>query len=220
LVISVGDMVALGDSEQIWDDDFFSAKYPDIRRMMATLPFQSAMGNHEDAGFVFQKYFPYPHVADRYWSFDYGPAHFVMVDQYVSYAPGSPQYKWIQEDLAATPQPWRFVVLHEPGWSAKGGHANNIPVQRYLQPLFVKHGVSIVFGGHNHYYARAVVDGVQHLTIGGGGAPLYTPNPDAPNVVASARSHHFCRITIEGNRLGFAALNGTAVIDTFSLGLE
>jgi len=217
VVISVGDLVSSGDVETVWDSEFFSSSYPNIRQMMSVLPYQSCMGNHEDAGILFTKYFPYPFIGNRYWSFDYGPAHFVVVDQYVSYAPGSAQYTWIRNDLATTTQPWRFVVLHEPGWSAGGGHSNEVPVQQYLQPLFVQYGVSLVFGGHNHYYARAVVDGVQHLTIGGGGAPLYTPVPDAPNIVASARSHHYCRITIEGDHLGFAAVNGTTVLDTFSL---
>jgi hypothetical protein len=217
VLIAVGDMVTDGDNEAIWDSEFFPAAYANIRQMLAELPFQSCMGNHEGTGTVFTKYFPYPFAAARYWSFDYGPAHFVVVDQYAGYAPGSAQYTWIQNDLATTTQPWRFVVLHEPGWTAGGSHPNNAAVQQYLQPLFVQYGVSLVFGGHNHYYARAVVDGVQHLTIGGGGAPLYTPVPDSPNVVASARSYHYCRITIDGGHLGFAAVNGAAVLDTFVL---
>jgi hypothetical protein len=81
----------------------------------------------------------------------------------------------------------------------------------------VQYGVSIVFGGHSHYYARAVVDGIQHLTIGGGGAPLYAPDPNAPYVVASAQSYHYSRITIDGSHLGFAAVNGAALLDTFAL---
>jgi len=217
LVISVGDLVTNGDDEAYWDSEFFSAAYPNIRRMMADLPYQSCMGNHEGLGVLFTKYFPYPFVAARYWSFDDGPAHFVIIDQYVSCEPGSAQYAWLVNDLATTTQPWRFVVLHEPGWSAGGSHPDNVTVQQYLQPLFVQYGVSIVFGGHNHYYARAVVDGVQHLTIGGGGAPLYAPDPTSPYVVASAQSYHYTRITIDGAHLGFAAVNGAAVLDSFTL---
>ena len=217
VIISVGDLVTNGDSEALWDDDFFSDAYPNLHRLLAELPYQSCMGNHEGTGAVFTKYFPYPYVAHRYWSFDYGPAHFAMVDQYADYAPGSDQYAWLQNDLAATDRSWIFVVLHEPGWSAGGGHANSTGVQQHLQPLFVEYGVSIVFGGHNHYYARAVVDGVQHLTVGGGGAPLYAPDPAAPNVVASARANHYCRITLDDRHLTFAAVNGAALLDTFSL---
>ena len=217
LVVFVGDLSSDGDSEDTFDSEFFSPELSNIRQLAAGIPYQSCMGNHEDSGVLFMKYFPYPFVGSRYWSFDYGPVHFVVVDQYESYAPGSAQYTWIQNDLEATTQPWRFVILHAPGWSAGGGHRNKKAVQQYLQPLFVRHGVSLVFGGHNHYYARAIVDGVQHLTIGGGGAPLYTPTPGAANIVVTAKSYHFCRITIEGGLLEFAAINGAIILDSFTL---
>lgn len=217
LIVSVGDIVTNGDDEAAWDNEYFQAVYANIRRMGSMLPFQACMGNHEDSGTLFQKYFPYPAVAGRYWSFDYGPAHFTVIDQYVNYAPGSAQYEWIRNDLMTATRPWRFVVLHEPGWSAGGSHPNNVAVQDWLQPLFAQYGVSIVFGGHNHYYARAVVGGVQHLTTGGGGAPLYEPVPTSENVVVAAKSYQYCRITIDGPRLGFASVNGTTVLDTFTI---
>jgi hypothetical protein len=181
------------------------------------VPFQACMGNHEGAGTLFQKYFPYPYVAARYWSYDYGPAHFAYVDQYVDYSPGSPQYEWLRNDLMTATKPWRFVVLHEPGWSAGGGHENSLGVQAWLQPLFEQYGVSIVLGGHNHYYARAVVNGVQHITTGGGGAPLYTPDPLQPHIVVAGSTNQYSRITIDGSHLGFAAVNGTTVLDTFTI---
>ena len=217
LVVFVGDLTSDGDSEDTFDREFFSPELSNIRQLTAETPYQSCMGNHEDSGVLFMKYFPYPFAGSRYWSFDYGPAHFLVVDQYESYAPGSAQYSWIKNDLETTTQPWRFVVLHAPGWSAGGGHRNKKAVQQYLQPLFVRHGVSLVFGGHNHYYARAVVDGVQHLTIGGGGAPLYTPEPGSENIIVISKSYHFCRITIEGEYLEFEAVSGTDILDTFTL---
>jgi len=216
-ILSVGDLVANGDNESDWDNQFFNPAYPHIQTMLATLPYQSCMGNHEGSGVLFKKYFPYPFVAGRYWSFDYGPAHFVVVDQYTSYGPGSAQLTWMENDLAATTKPWKFVCLHEPGWSA-GGHSNNTSVQNYIQPLCEQYGVSIVFAGHNHYYARAVANGVQHVTTGGGGAPLYTPNPSYPYVVTATRSHHFCAVEIEGDVLDFKAITPAgAVIDSFTI---
>ena len=217
LLVSVGDMVTNGDDETYWDNEFFPAVYANVRRLGVTLPFQGCMGNHEGSGTLFTKYFPYPFVDGRYWSYDYGPAHFTVIDQYVNYSPGSAQYAWIESDLATTTQPWRFVVLHEPGWSAGGGHANNTSVQDFLQPLFVKYGVAIVFTGHNHYYARAIVDGVNHITTGGGGGPLHTPVPGSENVVKAVSSFQYSRITIDGPVLGFAAVNAGAVLDTFTI---
>ena len=157
-------------------------------------------------------------MADRYWSFDYGPVHVVIVDQYVDYGPGSAQLTWVEDDLSASMKDWKIIVLHEPGWSAGGGHGNNGWVQRYIQPLCERYGVDIIFCGHNHYYARADVMGVQHITTGGGGAPLHTPHPSYPFVVAAARTYEFCKIDIRGHELTFEAVkpDGT-IIDRFVL---
>jgi hypothetical protein len=218
VVIFGGDFVYNGASESYWDNEFFNHSYQNIQEMLATLPYQSCIGNHEGSGVLFQKYFPYPFVAGRYWSFDYGPAHFVVVDQYTSYTPGSAQLTWITNDLASTNKTWKFICLHEPGWSAGGGHENNTSVQNYIQPLCIQYGVQIIFAGHNHYYARAVVDNIQHITTGGGGAPLYQPNLNYPYIVAGASAYHFCKIEINNQILHFTAIKSTGeVIDTFTI---
>ena len=216
-ILATGDLVYHGDNEQDWDGQFFNPSYPNIKEMLASLQFQTCMGNHEDSGQLFVKYFPYPFISNRYWSFDYGPAHFVIIDQYTSYGPGSAELEWIENDLAASTKKWKFISLHEPGWSA-GHHGNNSTVQNYIQPLCEQYGVSIVFGGHNHYYARADVNGVQHITTGGGGAPLYQPNLNYPNIVTATMAHHFCKVEINDNTLHFTAITSSGeVIDTFTI---
>ena len=219
-LVHVGDWVNTGDSELSWATEFFSRSplYPSIKELQANLPLQGCVGNHEFYGNGFKKYWPYPYVADRYWSFDYGPVHVVIVDQYVDYGPGSAQLTWVEDDLSASMKDWKIIVLHEPGWSAGGGHGNNGWVQRYIQPLCERYGVDIIFCGHNHYYARADVMGVQHITTGGGGAPLHTPHPSYPFVVAAARTYEFCKIDIRGHELTFEAVkpDGT-IIDRFVL---
>jgi hypothetical protein len=218
IVIFGGDFVSNGDVESYWDSQFFDPTYTNIQEMLATVPYQSCIGNHEGSGVLFVKYFPYPFVAARYWSFDYGPAHFAIVDQYTSYGPGSAQLNWLQNDLASTNKPWKFICLHEPGWSAGGGHENNTSVQNYIQPLCIQYGVQILFAGHNHYYARAVVNNIQHITTGGGGAPLYQPNLNYPYIVAGASAYHFCKIEINNETLHFTAIKSSGeIIDTFSI---
>jgi predicted phosphodiesterase len=215
-IVHTGDIVANGDLESSWDSQLFDPSYQNIQTLLANLPFQACMGNHEKSGVLFKKYFPYPFVNDRYWSYDYGPAHFVVIDQYTPYDLYSDQLDWIENDLASSMKPWKFIFLHEPGWSA-GAHENNTTVQNYIQPLCEQYGVNIVFAGHNHYYARAEVNGVQHITTGGGGAPLYTPNPGYPNIVSTSRSHHFCKVEINHNVLIFKAVKpGGTVIDEFT----
>jgi hypothetical protein len=218
-IISTGDLVADGDNESDWQEQFFSADYEYIRQMMAELPYLAAVGNHEGQGALFKKYFPYPMFASSryYYSFDYGPAHFTVMDQFTSYYEGSPQYEWLVNDLASSNKPWKFMVLHEPGWSAGGGHANNTQVQQLIQPLCETYGVQFVLTGHNHYYARAVVNNIDHITAGGGGAPLYNPNPNADSIVIVDKTYHYCRIDIADDTLTFTATdNNGDLIETFT----
>ena len=223
-VISVGDLVNRNNYENNLDGYFFNSDYININKMLREMPYQSCIGNHEydaDGGAAFRKYFPYVYEEEddtHYWSFDYGPALFVYLDQYqqTDYIPGNTQYDWIESTLANSDKKWKFIVLHHPCWSA-GGHSNYTQAQA-LQDLFIDNGVSFVFGGHNHYYARAVVDGIQHITTGGGGAPLETPDENCDNVEVVAESHHYCRVEIVDDILTFEAvdIDGTP-IDTVTL---
>jgi hypothetical protein len=218
-LLFTGDWVASGDNESDWTNQFFPRTQPGILDVQANIPIQGCMGNHEASGALFVKYWPYPYVANRYWSFDYGPVHVAVVDQYVSYSSGSAQLTWLENDLATTPKLWKFIILHEPGYSAGGDHGDDSGVRNYIQPLCELYGVDIVFAGHNHYYARCVANDIIHITTGGGGAPLYTPDPGySPYVITTTQTHHFCKLKIEGAKLTCTAIDRDGVtIDSFTI---
>jgi hypothetical protein len=213
-----GDLVSNGDSDSTWTSEMFSPSFSNIRTELANLSYLPVMGNHEGSGSLFERYFPQPYVAAGYWSFDYGPVHVVMMDQYVSYGTGSAEYNWVKNDLAATTKQWIVVMIHEPGWSANGGHSNNGTIQSVYQPLFEQYHVALVVAGHNHYYARAMVNGVLELTIGTGGAPLYTPQSGQPNIAFTYKGYGYARFSISGNTLSGWFINSSGnVVDTFSV---
>jgi len=220
-----GDWVDDGEEEADWTSEFFNPAALNTRQLQANLPINGCIGNHEwESGDTpptyFDKYWPYPYVDGFYWSFDYGPAHITVIDQYEQlYTPGSEQYDWIVQDLASTDKEWKFIQLHEPGYSAGGGHDDAPYVQDYIQPLCEQYAVDMVVAGHNHYYARCNRNGVIHITTGGGGAPLRTPNPTySPHVQVAAETYHFCKINIQKNELHFEAVTPDAnVVDTFTL---
>jgi predicted phosphodiesterase len=223
IIISTGDIVSNGDQEQDWDSQFFSPAYPNIQQMLSHLPYITAVGNHEGQGVLFDKYFPYPMFSTNrfYYGFDYANVHFTVIDQFTDYTPGSIQYNWIVNDLASTDKTWKMIILHMPGWSAGGGHGNNSDVQDYIQPLCLQYGVSFVLTGHNHYYSRANVDGVMHITTGGGGAPLYDPNINAPYIVMVDKSTHYCKIDINQKSLEFTARRSNgSIIESFNYDLD
>lgn len=235
-VLSTGDLVKFGAVESEWDDQLFNRDYENVLEMMANLTFISCAGNHElygmdykefDSDFnltLFKKYLPYPFIKNTYWSFNYGPAHFVILDQFGKGYKGDEmskeQMRWVEQDLKSSGKPWKFIILHVPGWSAltDKNHYNNKIVQRSIQPLLEKYNGTAVIGGHNHIYARAVTNGIQHITTGGGGADLHPADPSAENIVKAEKAYHYCRIQIDGNSLKFEAirLDGT-VIDSFTI---
>jgi hypothetical protein len=162
---------------------------PQTQAFLAETPINGVKGNHENNGGysqLFPKYYPYPYpyintVAttnaypdpksnNLYWSFDYGPVHFTLVDQYSEYCyagqpnttcatslTNSPQYDWVANDLKTTTKPWKVLMYHEPTWGA-GTHTNNYKSQLAFDRLTQQYGVDMVYSGHNHNYARAQVN--------------------------------------------------------------
>jgi acid phosphatase type 7 len=96
----------------------------------------------------------YPNM-DAY-SFDYGAAHFLVLNDNKGMEFMAPAFqKWMKDDLMGTKAKWKFVCFHIPGFHSSFNH---YPEQqtRPLQPLFEECGVDITFAGHVHNYQRTV----------------------------------------------------------------
>ncbi len=221
MVLHAGDWVN-ADAEADWTSQWYNYSWTSLMAAPANMPFQGCIGNHEGSASVYKKYRPFPFVAATYFSYDYGPVHVTVLDQYQTYTNPSTQYTWLVNDLSGSSKPWKIIVLHEPGWSAygSGAHANNTTVQSTIQPLCITYGVQIVLAGHNHFYSRCVVDGIQHVTNGVGGAPYYGIDLTRPYVVtATANTLAVCKVDIQGDSLTCTTVSsGGATIDTFTLG--
>ena len=109
LTIHNGDWVST-DGESYWTTQWFTG-YPDIVNFTANSPIDGTKGNHDNGGSypngysaTFPKYFPFPfrgmtaktgsyndstgnnpYYSNLYWSFDYGPVHFTVVDEYSNF---------------------------------------------------------------------------------------------------------------------------------------
>ena len=215
LVVDLGDLMDNASEENLQLNEF-NPQWVNTTRLMSEVPFINIMGNH-DGTKLFLNYFPYPYTQTFDWSFDYGPAHFVIIDLYSNTSADSPRWQWLKNDLANSTKKWKFILLHEPGWSA-GPHENNEVVQKIIHPMAVRYGVSVVFAGHNHYYARAEVDGIVYITSGGGGGTLYDPEYSWPNILVKKKANHYLRVVVSGNDLHITALTVQGdVLDDFTL---
>ncbi len=218
-IVSTGDVVANGNQEADWQKQFFDPNQKEIQQMLAHLPYMVSMGNHEGQGQLFGQYFPYDFIDSTryYYSFKYGNAHFIAVDQFTDLSKQSKQYQWLENELKNSTSQWKIVLLHKPGFAA-AGHSNDKVVAKILQPLFEKYGVELVLAGHNHYYSRAEVNGVTHIVAGGGGAPLYNPKPSKRHIITADKSHHFCKIEISESKMVIEAIRKDgSIIEHFEI---
>jgi len=213
LCVDTGDLVGNGDNASEWDPQFFTPE----KELMKSVCLFPAIGNHEYDYTNYLDYFYLPTGPgnERYYSFDYGNAHFVALDTNISYSAGSAQYTWFVNDLQSTTKPWRFVYFHHPPYSSSS-HGSNTNVRAQLCPVIEANGVQMVFSGHDHDYERSYVNGVYYIVTGGGGAPLY-PAGTSSWTQFSASAYHACKVSIAGNNLTLEAIkpDGT-VIDSFA----
>ena len=189
-------------------------------------PFYTAIGNHElgSGSCGYQAYTDVFHLPDngsagdeeRYYAFDWGNVHVIVLNTEQSYAPGSAQYAWLENDLQNADRRWIVAVFHRPAYSS-GPHGSTANVQTYLVPLFEQYGVDVVLNGHDHTYERTcpikhnactTVDdgGVVYIVTGGAGASAYTPAADWFTARASSK-HHFLSLTVDDCTMQIEAID-------------
>ena len=197
-ILNAGDW-NYNDTEINWDSCYFSDFDENSKVMKSQMPVMGVYGNHESPGTNFRKYWPYSYddidqsEGAFYYSYDYGPVHFTFVqlkDQWAEISTN--QMDWIKADLSSNKK-WKVVIFHAPGYSNSEDY--NDDVRDYLQPLCEQYGVQLVIAGHFHYYAHWLVNGVHHLTLGGGGAGTYNPGTDLGELMVLG-VNHFAKINI------------------------
>lgn len=120
---------------------------------------------------------------------------------------GTPQYTWLEADLAAHPRACVMAAWHQPRFSS-GPHGNSgavVPLER----LLYVNGAEIVVNGHDHHYERFGLArpngnpdparGIREFVVGTGGAPLYPFRTTlAPNSeVRNASTHGVLRLRLD-----------------------
>ena len=240
LVLANGDLAYENATYQSFESNYFAV----YRDLMARTPFFATLGNHEyytDSGkpALSGRVTPVDGVASadrgRYYSFDWGNAHFVALDTNAPLARAAAgegeMLNFLENTLRNTRKFWRIVYFHHPPY-ATGKHQDEPEaglVRRHIVPLLEKYGVQLVFSGHEHAYQRtlplmggAIVEpdsgGIVYVTSGGGGAdPVYT----APNAVIaqSLGVNNYVRADVAASTMTLRtiALGSTVDVDSVRL---
>jgi calcineurin-like phosphoesterase family protein len=227
LALHTGDMVVSATQEDLW-----RVWFQEEHDLLATTPLVPTVGNHEitDDGVAYSKYFQH-RERPAYWSVDYGPLHIAVLDSFEMAAGATPhsgsisdaQKAWLEEDLRRVPADRHvWILVHQGPFShpahARPGHGGSDAVRAAVMAARKIHPVEVVFAGHEHFYERGEIDGLNYFVLGGGGAPLDDPDPSFPGVQAAQKALSYATVTVCGcHTTGKVKDIAGAVIDSFEL---
>ena len=192
----------------------FEAPYKPL--LDSGVKFYAALGNHDDPNQRSYKLFNMN--GERFYSFKPrdGIRFFAIDSNYMD----KTQLAWLEKELAASGSDWKIAFFHHPLYSSGGKHGSDVQLRAILEPLFVKHNVSLVLAGHDHFYERVKPQrGITHFVIGGS-AKLREGNVRSSEITAKSfdSDNSFALMEIEGETLSFQAISRTGkTIDSGSV---
>lgn len=222
-LLHTGDLAYPNGSFALYDSNYFGLNAPLFQR----LPVFPTPGNHDYLGDSAASYLAShclpssgvdPADTGRYYSFDWGDAHFATLDtNLMSSGSQDRMLAWLEDDLASTRQFWKILFLHHPPYPT--GHHLADPtcaaVRAIVNPIAERHGVQLVLGGHEHGYERtsplsadAQVPsgfGTVYVITGGGGADLHDVNSGGLTDIA-IETYHYLRVDVDGGTLAIRAI--------------
>lgn len=208
-VLMLGDNIYGGDSAGDFRKKF---ELPYARLLDAGVRFHAALGNHDSP--LQRDYKPFHMGGRSYYSFAPHPdVRFVALD---SCRMDREQMDWLGRELASCGEGWKIAYLHHPLYSSGARHGSSLELRKTLEPMLVRHGVSVVLAGHDHFYERIKPQqGVHHFVVGGS-AKLREGNVRRTGLTASAfdRDRSFVVMEADGRELRFRAISRTgSVVD-------
>lgn len=226
LVVHTGDLAYMNGTF----GEFQARHFGYYWELMKRTPFFPTPGNHEyytnnAAPYLALHSLPAANVPagerGRYYSFDWGNAHFVSLDTNAPLAEAvkgtGAMLEWLENDLRNTRQFWRVVYFHHAPYAAGPNAGDPIlpTVRERVAPILDRHDVQLVLNGHEHSYQRSlpIRNGVSveaglgtvYITTGGGGASLY-PVSSHPLVIAAQSVHHYVRGEVQGPQITLRAI--------------
>ena len=178
LYISMGDLVDNGEQDYQWRTWLNS-----IRPLSANVPLETTLGNHEmytldwkmREPYAYLNYFAVPPNGNeifnrRYYSYDFGDAHYVVLDTQLyesnhddNHDVHHPdlydvQVQWLRQDLTNNTKKWTVVLMHRdpfqyafdrPGASRAAGFDEEGVL---FMPIFDEFNVDLVLSAHLHAY--------------------------------------------------------------------
>lgn len=192
-------VITTGDSIEGMNDALAEREWQEVEAVWKpyrAIPLYLTPGNHdiwsEASGQLFRKHSGH---APRY-SFDYGPAHFTVLDNSRSDELPAADHDFLEKDLKAhAAAPVKMIFSHRPSWLAPVAFRNpDFPLHRIAR----QYGVQYVVAGHLHQMLRLDLDGVTYLSMPSGGGHLRLSQ-----AYADGWFFGHARVAVNGADIGF-----------------
>jgi len=174
----------------------------------AGVKFYAALGNHDDPSQRFYK--PFNMNGEKYYTFKpkAGVRIFALDSNYMD----QKQLDWLEKELTASGSDWKICFFHHPPYSSGETHGSNDLLREQLEPRFVKHGVNVVFTGHEHFYERIKPQKGVAYFIAGSSAKLRRGNINESDLKEKGfdQGYTFMLIEIAGDELYFQTISDKA----------
>jgi predicted phosphodiesterase len=184
----------------------FEAPYKKL--LDAGVKFHAALGNHDDQN---QRYYkPFNLGGQRYRTFKEGHVRFFILDS--NYLDPE-QVKWLEKELEASDSEWKIAYFHHPLYTT-ARRGPEVELRAILEPLFVKHGVDVVFAGHEHVYERFKPQkGIHHFLAGGAAKLRKGDTRRGPFTAATFDTDRsFMIVEIADSKMFFQVISRTGVV--------
>ena len=145
----------------------YKAKFEDVYKPLLDqkVKFYAALGNHDESNQRFYEFFNMD--GQEYYKFSKGNVSFYSLN---SNYMDKKQIDWLNEKLAADTSEWKVAYFHHPPYSSGAAHGSDTKLREIVEPMFVRHGVHVVFAGHEHFYERIKPQkGIYYFISGSGG---------------------------------------------------
>jgi len=166
-------VVGVGDSIQGMSDGSAEAEWQEARRILQLyrrFPLYLAPGNHDIWSPVSERLFRQYAAHPPRYSFDYGRAHFTILDNSRSEELPVRELIFLEADLKAhAGQPVKTIVMHRPSWLVDVALRNP---NFALHQLARRYGVQYVVAGHVHQLLRLELEGVTYVSMPSSGGQL------------------------------------------------
>ena len=153
-------------------------------------------------------------VNGAYYSFDYGDAHFAVLNTNDCYPMSLAQRNWLINDMSASAAKWKILFMHKGPYSG-GSHPYDpdiIALRGYLLPIIENLGIDLVMSGHDHMYYRGENAGTVFILPNTAGPKEYKLNsvllPEIKDIAAKCFQPDqpvYTAVTIDGNALSYKA---------------